>query len=187
MFNFVHSNDLPVVEYLMKISAGGCYFAGGACLAWYQHCQTKSDIDVYFNDEKYWQRTVQIIKNDSKFNPAMTHSTVNAATFNMSYNCQAWKVQLIRKNFYQKIEHVIDDFDISVCKIAFDGNRVVMGPTFARDVANRVLRFDKISPQSHKRLIKYMCYGYRPLDNTIENLVNSLDIDWEATGTDHYA
>jgi hypothetical protein len=104
----------------------------------------------------------------------------------MNETGKIWYVQLIRKNFYPTLEAVLDDFDITVCKIGYDGEQVITRSTFVDDVATRTLRFDTISPMSHKRLIKYMAYGYEPAPSVIADLIASENIDWETKGSDHY-
>ena len=189
---FVQVDDRPIVDTIFTCSIIQPYIAGGACLAWYQHQSVATDIDLYFYSPMQFER----FKEDFERSKFFTHgcytiktNTNNALTYGVTdYDTgKNWAVQLIKKDWYSTVEDVLDKFDITVCKIGYDGKRVVTRSTFIDDVATRTLRFDNINPMSHKRLVKYMAYGYEPTLGEIERLVNDENIDWETKGTDHYA
>jgi hypothetical protein len=190
---FVHPVDRPVVDNIFNCSKVMPYLAGGACLAWYQHRPVDSDIDVYFQSKmqfeefKYDFERCEMFDKHGSYTVKMT--TDNALTYGATdrNTGKTWTVQLIKKDFHPTLEAVLDNFDITVCKIGFDGSKVVMRSTFARDEQYRILKFDNVNPHSHKRLVKYMSYGYQPAHHTFEQVCNSDNIDWLAKGTDHYA
>ena len=181
---FVHEKD-QLIQGLINPNINGPWIAGGACLAWYQNKPCTTDIDVYFTNEKQFSAVEQNLRN-FKFSELISTSK-NALTFAITRSDEKWTIQIIRKQFYPSLKSVISDFDITVCQIGWDGNKITVGEHFVRDVADRVLRFDNFSPQSHKRLVKYMCYGYKPVDNCIEELIENINIDWHTKGSDHYA
>ena len=152
-------------------------------------CQ--SDIDVYFASKKQFEKYTSAIDRHIIEYGLNIHNkivTENAITLDLKGpNGDQFKLQLIKKNFYPDAQSVIDDFDITVCQIAWDGSNLVVGKDFITDLKNKKLRFYKISPQSHKRLVKYMSYGYEPDNQTFKELMLSSDIDWDKTGADHYA
>lgn len=190
---FVHPEDRPIVDNIFGCSKDTPYIAGGACLAWYQNRPVDSDIDVYFHSRFHMESFKDNFEHSAMFKEqasyAIKSTSDNALTYGVTdiKTDKKWNVQLIKKNFQSNLEAVLDDFDITVCKIGFDGNRVVVRSTFARDEKYKLLKFDNVNPQSHKRLVKYMAYGYQPAHHTFEQVCNSDNIDWTLTGTDHYA
>lgn len=180
--SFVANNDWFPVNNIICPDKEGPWIAGGACLAWYQNQPCTTDIDVYFANQAQYNW----VEAEAKRYGSLVIETANAATYRIT-GTQNWTVQLIKKQFYAKLTDVIDRFDITVCQIGWDGKRVTVGKHFVHDVDNRLLRFNNITTQSHKRLVKYMCYGYTPVEGCIEQLVNHANIDWEAKGNDHYA
>ena len=187
---FPHSEDLCLIELLYPTTTGP-WIAGGACLAWYQNLPCTTDIDVYFNSHRQFTMVYDyIVHNQKMFNVTDQHKTANAITLTLNsptLERSLPKVQLINKQFFNSTQEIIDTFDITVCQIAWDGSGLTVGNHFVQDVAERNLRFSKFSPASHKRLLKYICYGYEPVEGCIEDLVDSEDIDWETKGSDHYA
>jgi hypothetical protein len=190
---FVHPDDRPIVDHITACRSAYTFIAGGACLAWYQNRPVTTDIDVYFFSDLQLDRFKQYFENSDFFQNHASYmikaTTGNAFTYSVCMNESGkyWNVQLIKKNFYRTLEAVLDNFDITVCKIGYDGEQVLTRSTFVDDVATRTLRFDNINPMSHKRLVKYMAYGYEPAPGIIAELVASENIDWETKGTDHYA
>jgi hypothetical protein len=112
--------------------------------------------------------------------------TENATTYRISYN-KDYDIQLIHRKFYPTVDDVLEDFDISVCKIAWDGNKIWTGKNFARDVNDNRLRFDSVSRNSTKRLVKYWAYGYRPADEDFEKLLSTEDLSWEFSNDEYGA
>ena len=152
--------------------------------------RSSTDIDVYFRSWDEYCRFVYMFERDYVFSRGhyrISSDTENAVSYETHFNNKDWNVQLIKKRFYRTIEEVLDDFDITVCKIGYDGNRVVTRSTFIDDEATKTLRFDAHNPMSHKRLVKYMAYGYEPAPGEIARLCQSANIDWDAKRTDHYA
>lgn len=116
------------------------------------------------------------------------HSTNNAITYTVSIDKDhpTWKIQLIKRNYYNTVKDVIDDFDITVCQIALDNIvEPVVGPQFAEDVAAKRLRFNKVTPGSAKRLIKYWTYGYIPSDNTLQLVIDYPELDLKVSENDY--
>lgn len=188
--NFVHSRDAGFVNNLITPDPKGPWIAGGACLAWYQNKPCATDIDLYFRNRK------QLEKFEPEFRQAVSSynggiyneiQSDNARTLVAEIDSRKFKVQLIWKEFFDSPKSVIDSFDITVCQIAWDGQQVYYTSSFVNDFAKRQLRFHNINHQSHKRLVKYMVYGYELDNESLKQLINSDKVDWDAKGNDHYA
>lgn len=172
---------------------------------WYQHKPADSDIDLFFHSEKDFDKMNELFSNAYEISTSIAdvfvnlgakktyetvnsdilitdrHKSDNAITYTVTISGAShplWKVQLIKRRFYNTIEEVIDDFDISVCQIATDSyNKVVTSKHFAEDVAARRLRFVNTTPSSAKRLIKYWTYGFTPTDEDIQSVIDCPDLD----------
>lgn len=185
---FVHTADAGLVNEFIAPSPEGPWIAGGACLSWFQNQQCSTDIDVYFkNAEQYRDTKDFFLTNLYKygFSILTNFESENAYTINISDSARRFKVQFIKK-FCRSASDLLDNFDITVCQIAWDGKNIFIGKHFIEDLADKRLRFNIFSSSSHKRLVKYMCYGYLPDANTINALLASPSINWDIKGNDHY-
>jgi hypothetical protein len=56
----------------------------------------------------------------------------------------------------------------------------------AKDINSHSLRFNHITKQAPKRLIKYWTYGFNPVEGTIEAIQEFKDSSWDFAGADDY-
>ena len=184
--NFAHPGDHFLTQWLDAASTS-YWIAGGACLSWYHNRPCESDVDLFFACEaEYLKMKNYMDRHPDKCTVRM--QTKNAITYLVSdprFNYE-YDVQLIHRTFYETVDDLLDDFDISVCCIAWDGSRVWTGDAFARDVADRRLRIRHVNRNTNKRLIKYWVMGYQPTDEDIDRVLSAEDLNWKASG-DEYA
>ena len=187
MLNLIHPDDHGLVTALQRL-CDGWWIAGGTPLRWYQQRPADSDVDLYFNCQDSYDRMHRKLQQlydkglagtyNQWFNGLRVdrvHTTDNAVTWSMSItrgndNADEYSIQCIKRRFYDDPIALVDDFDITVCQIATDGQRVWTGDDFARDVAAGRLRFNTLTPNSGKRLVKYWIYGFTPDDETIQRI-----------------
>jgi hypothetical protein len=204
--SIVHADDQNIIDYLYELVyyKDHCWIGGGTPLNWYLGRPCDSDIDLFFRGQRVFDRlndklTSHYEQNhkswiwtpNQKWSVSERYVTDNAVSYELVSRSSAeavgrnYKVQLIKRQFYETTESVIDDFDITVCQIVTDGKRVWTGEHFARDVADRRLRFHKLTPGSAKRLVKYWVYGYQPTDADIAMVNSAQDLVWKATQDDY--
>jgi hypothetical protein len=190
----VHPNDQLPVNIINPDIDKGPWIAGGACLKWFQGMPVGkySDIDVFCKNESQANRLIDFISNDLGLKNHSGHAlplfkTDNATTFSIEANFNHWKLQIITCNYFNSIQEVIDRFDITVCQVATAGNEWILGEKTAKDINQRILRFNKITNASPKRLIKYWTYGYTPETETIEAIQNHADCSWDFINDEEYA
>lgn len=173
----VHPNDKELFG-LLKLETFHGTIAGGTALNWYQNYPVGNhDVDIFFQSITQYRECFQYFIEHDFF---LDHSSNDADTFSVTTkNKIEYKVQLIKTRFGDTPEKIINDFDISVAKIATDGHRWYMGKTFAQDLKNKVLRFDKIGPTSLKRYIKYQSYGYEPEAGLWDRIVTTPGLIWD--------
>ena len=203
----IHADDMHLITKLRRLSRRW-WIAGGTPLRWYQNRPADSDIDLFFRDQRdldVMQHQLERMKEDySNLNGlwdrtrgrapmlvSRTHATANAISYDVQVlgnddSYDIYNVQLIKRRFYDSAEAVLADFDISVCQIVVDHEeRVYVGEHFARDVADRRLRFVNITPTSAKRLIKYWVYGFQPDDDTVRRIMDAPDLNLARSDDDY--
>lgn len=196
MLRLVHDDDTPMVSALSMLG-DGWWIAGGTPLRWYQRCAVDSDVDLYFNSAESFQRMQgRLQKIAEKFDTrrvsylqvTKVHSTDNADTYRLDVNpvgdadtVQEYTVQLIKRRWYADPRQLLEDFDITVCQIATDGEQLWTSAAFARDVHQRRLRFSRVTANSAKRLIKYWIYGFEPDDATIQRICDQPELTLRST------
>lgn len=99
-----------------------------------------------------------------------------------------WNVQYIKHTFYDNIDQVLDQFDITVCKIGTDGNSFYTAAGAAADIHNKVLRMKyPLKSECVKRLFKYWSYGYEPTHDLLDKIqLEQQQLNWEFDDSDSY-
>lgn len=189
----VHKEDQLPVNIIKPDLKSGPWIAGGACLRWFQNKSVgkHSDIDVFCKNEKQAIRLMEYIKDGiglSNFNgnSSYTFKSDNAHTFTIHAENREWKIQVITCKYFDNIQDVIDNFDLTVCQIATTGNEWVLGEQTAKDINERNLRFRHITKQTPKRLIKYWTYGFTPVPGMIETIQQHENCSWNFVGSEEY-
>lgn len=187
-FPTIHKVDSEPATIIWPDEQHGPWIAGGACLRWYQSLPVgDSDIDVFCRDSIQAQQVIDQIKSYGRFQ--VKFESENAVTLqhhSKNYD-NYWTIQVITRRYFKSLQEVIDSFDITVCEIGTGGNNWLLGPVTARDIRERNLRFKlPLQPDAPKRLTKYWCYGYRPVEGTLEQICENPNTRWAFTETEDY-
>lgn len=187
-YSTVPEYDWEVVSVINPHLKTGPWIAGGAALNWWQgNTVGESDVDVFCRDSQQADRLIERIKKYERF--TVKYESDNAITLDywLDSNYEhRWTVQVIKRRYFKSLEEVINSFDISVCQIGTSGNDWALGENTAKDIEKRLLRFQKpLQPDTVKRLVKYWVYGYRPVDGTIDDILNT-DLNWQFHVDDIY-
>ena len=181
-FPTVHTADSEPLNLIWPDIKNGPWIAGGACLRWYQGQPVgENDIDIFCANAKQAAEVIDRIKSYGRF--SVKFESENAVTLNYwtkkDYSTN-WTIQVITRRYFNSLQEVIDNFDITVCEIGTAGNEWILGPSTARDIRERNLRFKMpLQPDALKRLTKYWAYGYRPVDGTLEAIQNNPNAKWQ--------
>jgi len=148
---------------------------------WYNH-----DVDLFFKNQQAFDRmkirmdhvcninrsimtvvkeiALSVVKTEQK----APYQTANAITYYMKFKNKEIKVQLIKKQFYQNIIEVWNDFDFTVCQYAADQRYLYASNEAVRDGELKQLIMVKDTNKIPKasRVIKYGIYGF-----TADNLI----------------
>ena len=187
----VHRDDVEAVSVIGPNLESGPWIAGGACLRWYQGLPVgENDIDVFCRNAVQAQQTIDRIKSYGRY--SVKYQSENAVTIeywdkDTSSGLDTTTIQIITRRYFDSIQQVIDNFDISVCEIGTCGNEWVMGNFTARDIREKNLRFKMpMQADAPKRLTKYWTYGYRPVPGTIEAIQENPNTRWVYSSEEDY-
>lgn len=163
----------------------GPWIAGGAMRKyWVGQEMGKSDWDIYFKNERQFQKVLDILAPMS-FNERknLKIETKNAVTVFFRDGEEYHDVQLIKK-YFDSSEDVINSFDFTVCQFITDGDIIKYGEHTLSDNKNKLIRLNRKERLTQKgfasRFHKYVLYGYRPSDELWEQIEQNNDaIQWE--------
>lgn len=202
--NPVDSKTVEVVSYatvpyqdrepfsiIQSDSLNGPWVAGGACLRWYQNQPVaENDIDIFCKNAKQAADLINRIKSYGRYVVKFTSenaTTIEYISQDSNATTNRWIMQVITKRYYESMEEVIDNFDLSVCQIATDGRQWILGTYTARDIREKNLRMqDVLHADAVKRLTKYWIYGYRPVEGLIDRIRDNPESRWEFEGGEDY-
>lgn len=153
--DIIPRGNLSYIYDIMDVIKGRAIIAGGSLL---NPLIKGSDIDIFpvGIDEKEAERLVSDLMAYIHNNFTISE---HATTFEWTNGV---KVQIIHR-LYTCISEVLHGFDIPICSIAYDGDKVYGTQGFIYSYDNRITHFDKdrISPSYFYRLAKWQSRGYK--------------------------
>lgn len=181
----VHPADRLIVSLLAPHLENGPWIAGGAALAWYNGDHVgRSDIDLFLRDEQQYQDLRMRI---AALGASVVAESANAVTFtvNGEDGDRIYTLQLIRRRFFKTAQELLENFDISVCRVVTDGRAFLMGEGTVSDIKHKVLRMRlPLNQDAVKRTVKYWCYGYIPTEELFKELQTDEALKWQFAGQD---
>lgn len=165
----VHSDDFEPMSIIQPDIKKGPWIAGGAPLRWFQGLPvSENDIDIFCRSPKQVQEVIDRIKSYGRY--STKYDSENAVTLRYhSKEDKYWTLQIVKRKFFNDMQEVIDNFDITVCQVGTDGHYWSLANNTAKDIRERNLRMNMpLHPDAAKRLLKYWTYGYRPVEGLIE-------------------
>lgn len=172
----VHKYDQYAFSVVPANLKKGPWIAGGAALAWFQNRPVdRSDIDIFCRDEEQRQKVIRLIQRESI---NTVYRSTFADTFELIQDDKTHTLQVIKRDF-GSVDQLINSFDVSVCKIATDGQAFHMAPGTAYDINHKILRMDlPLRQDTVKRLVKYWCYGYTPTEELLAQVYSDPILNW---------
>ena len=114
----------------------------------------------------------------------------NSTTHLIRLGNYRYKIQLITMKYYDSIQEIFDNFDITVCKFATDGQTILAPYESIKDCDTNRLTYIK-KDMNLNRFYKYLRYGFVPnLSSSIQALrctsTQHINIDaWTNTEVDY--
>ena len=168
-----------IMEVIYKDSTQeyGPWVAGGMGrqLAVDPTCQVFSDIDVWFNNTKSFESCMLRLNNAFGNTMYETFSSANAKT----YQIGDYKVQLIRRAYYDSLDAVFNQFDFTCCQVSVDKNFNIHGPGI-EDAKSFKLKVNRLDHRGFlARYAKYVGYGYTMPNEVFLDIIDDKEINYE--------
>ncbi len=148
----------------------GCWLAGGSVLAIYRDKLDEiKDYDIFFDSEE----TLLFVE-DELVNNGFKIS--NKSKWSKSFKRDNIIVQLVYISFYESIDAIFNDFDISVCCFALENGSLVYSKMAEKDVENMVMNFihTKHPVICMKRIARYGAKGFKLTTDFAMRLVKGI-------------
>jgi uncharacterized membrane protein len=157
-----------------SLTKAGAIIAGGSLRTLIDKEDTVCDIDLFFKEEESIANTKSLLE-DSEYVcvfqcPLGYLSTyykfsekVVGKRFDGSPEYEVLsKVQLITRNLYIDLEHVVSSFDLMPCCVAMDSERIVFADKWVRSVKKKMLYLNNLTypVATLNRIDKYKRKGY---------------------------
>lgn len=187
-YPLINSADQEPINIIGPDWTKGPWIAGGAVLRWYQNQPVgESDIDIFCSSALQADTVISKIKSYGRYTTKFESDNATTLSYTSHDGEKNWTLQIIKRRFFISAEEIIDNFDISVCKLATDGKNLSLGIDTAKDIREKNLRFQMpLQPDALKRLTKYWTYGYRPVEGTIEAIQNNPVAKWHFNSDEDY-
>ena len=171
-----------LLEILPKCNVDGPWIAGGALHRTYRKLSlSNSDVDVFFKNKEQLDKYLLELTWNNLTSGKYTHKSSVVSDWHhtvvISYMDTDWKIQCISFKYFDTIEDLFRSFDINVCRIAYDGNDVILEENVLNQIQNNNLKFNASSiyypSVTLKRLVKYIKMGYNIEDTDLRILTNA--------------
>jgi len=142
-----------------------CWIAGGCLRDYFAGQPIKSDIDLFFPNQKEMEKCVTWFK-------AKGASELWSSDNGAKYAFESHKFDIV-KHYFDSPQATIDMFDFTVSQFACDTEQVYHGETTFIDLAKRQLMFNKITfPASTvSRAFRYYQKGYKMCKGEMKKMI----------------
>ena len=137
-----------------------------------------NDIDFWFNNPEQLAKFKTAFTDYFGNYAYQTFETANAETWQL----EDFKVQFIKRNFYDTVDDVLDNFDFTCCQVAVTPEMKIYGPgiEYARAMVLSVHKLDRKGFLA--RYGKYVSYGYAMDPAEFINIISTEEINYEFDG-----
>jgi hypothetical protein len=166
----------PRLDKLLPLLPEGAWIAGGFLRAMIAgEDDAMGDIDFFFGSSGAFDNTLQMIKRPTAETKSafgyysMTDyeepiEKLRTIDFKNDLMVGRPAIQLVKLWWYNDPTHVIDQFDLSVCQLAIDKERIYFGPNTFEDIKAKTIRVHRNTGSALSllnRLLKYKEKGYK--------------------------
>lgn len=161
-----------LIEVIPPLSENGPWIAGGSLLRTKLDLPMTTDIDIFFKDQKQLSEYKIKLKSDydgKKFTVVKDSVGTHASNVTIRYNQRDFLIQLVHKNYYDNACKVLDDFDLNICQLAYDGKHLYVAEGTIESIDQRSIGINVVSnaPHTMARCMKYAKYGFNMSNSEI--------------------
>jgi hypothetical protein len=165
------------ISLISKIFSTPKVYVAGGCLRDLDNGKDINDIDIFVSCDDNLARQVKhskqanyrpftyagalerLFKTESKLLSTKNYTTWNRAMRIMAVEELDTKPHKIQTILYQHAgtrgpRNLLEYFDINLCKISFDGNRIYRSDEYKRDVENKTITIDTSLQAPHERTLQ---------------------------------
>ena len=176
-------SKITEMEYLVDIlppfTEDGPWIAGGSLLRTKMGLPMSTDIDIFFKNEQQlfdYKLKMKSQYEGKQFTYVTDSNGKYAYNIFIKYMDSNYKIQLITKKFYDGPCKVLDDFDINICQLAYDGKRLYVEQNAINSIEERTFYLNKISNGANvmSRCMKYARLGFYLSHSEIEKFISNI-------------
>jgi hypothetical protein len=169
---------------LPALSENGPWLAGGAIRKTIQCAALDSDFDFFFKDQEQLdnfaeglqEKGARLLVSNDKNEKWILPTEIPEDTEGENIYLPEMEIQLIKFQFYESAEAVIDSFDFTLCQFAYDGENLFMSDFALWDVARKKIVPHKITygTSSLRRLMKYANQGFTACGGCLSEILEQV-------------
>ena len=171
-YKYMFNKYLDKYINLCKNCNSNGYIAGG-CFKDIFTNKTPNDYDIYFKTEEDYTKTFDYLYANKNF--TFKESTSNSSKF---IDNETNAILNLVNIFYGDINSVLDKFDFTITKIAYDGEHIYCIEWFYEDLNSKLLCIENqklLYPiQTLRRMFKYSRYGYNVETESFITILNQI-------------
>lgn len=175
-FNLIGSDIADLLYYLRTehglLMEGNVWLAGSSLLHHMidgNDSLSNFDFDFFFKNQESYDKWYHVLASTSEDYIDMEHSVM--------FKIDGYEINLIKAFLYEDVEQLLNSFDISVSRIAFDGHKVYMHNTVVGHINDLIMQVLYISNplSTYKRVMKYVGKGFKMRESDIANFIHKLN------------
>ena len=180
-----------LVDVLPLFTEDGPWIAGGSLLRTKMGLPMSTDIDIFFKNEQQlfdYKLKMKSQYEGKQFTYLTDSNSKYAYNIFIKYMDSKYKIQLITKKFYDGPCKVLDDFDLNICQLAYDGKSLYVEENALRSIEDKTFYLNRISNAVTvmSRCMKYAHLGFNLPHSEIERFFSSIKITNKKTSEDTY-
>jgi len=154
-----------LVEVLPPLSENGPWIAGGSLFRTKLGLPISTDIDIFFKNDQQMQEYKSKLRSKyegKKFEFVTDSNSKYAHNIFIKYMGRDYKIQLITTNYYDSACKLLDNFDLNICQIAYDGHSLYVAEGVMESIDNRQMSINTVNNASYVmlRCMKYAKLGF---------------------------
>lgn len=175
-----------LIEILPQLGEDGPWIAGGSLFRTKLDLPMTTDIDLFFKNYNQLIDYKSKLKSDyegKKFVFVKEELRKNATNVTIKYNERTFDIQLIHRKYYDGPCKLLDEFDLNICQLAYDGKYLFVAETTIQSINDRSIMINEVVNASHTmaRCMKYAKYGFNISNSEIEKFFSKITKNTETT------
>lgn len=171
-----------LIEILPKLEEDGPWIAGGSLLRTKLGLPITTDVDIFFKNKQQFDDYLFKIKSNyegKQFLYVTDSDSAYAKNVFIKYMDRSYKLQLITRKYYDNPCNLLDDFDINICQLAYDGRHLYLEQNVMQCIEDRTFYLNRISNGTNvmSRCMKYARLGFKLPQSEINKFFDTITKD----------